>query len=29
MNKIEFYNGFVKFFFFGGDVIVENDLDEQ
>src|SRR3546814_14611646 len=28
-NKIESYNGFAKFFSFGGDVIAENDPDEQ
>ncbi|WP_233171851.1 Tn3 family transposase [Dyella sp. ASV21] len=28
-NKIESYNGFAKFLSFGGDVIAENDPDEQ
>jgi TnpA family transposase len=28
-NKIESYNGFAKYFSFGGDVIAENDPDEQ
>src|SRR3546814_18560323 len=28
-NKLESYNGFAKFFSFGGDVIDENDPDEQ
>lgn len=28
-NKIESYNGFAKWFSFGGDVIAENDPDEQ
>ena len=28
-NKIESYNGFAKWFSFGGDVIPENDPDEQ
>jgi TnpA family transposase len=28
-NKIESYNGFAKYFSFGGDVIAENDPEEQ
>ena len=28
-NKIESYNGFSKWLSFGGDVIAENDPDEQ
>ena len=28
-NKIESYNGFFKWLSFGGDVIAENDPDEQ
>ncbi|SPC06684.1 Tn3 family transposase [Cupriavidus oxalaticus] len=28
-NKIESYNGFAKWFSFGGDVLAENDPDEQ
>ena len=28
-NKIESYNGFAKWFAFGGDVLAENDPDEQ
>lgn len=28
-NKIEFYNSFAKWFSFGGDVIAENEPDEQ
>lgn len=29
INKIEFYYVFIKWFDFGGDVIIENDLNEQ
>lgn len=30
INKVEVYNGFVKWNFFGGEgVIVDNDLEEQ
>ncbi len=28
-NKIESYNGFAKWFSFGGDVLAENDPEEQ